>query len=93
MSADNHGEVLEFEAVSGVALHLAGRFLGKIRQMGGRFEVVRDPAQGPAEKHHTHTHTQPFSSPSLVSLSPSRPTLNMFTFTTELMCRLRGAKW
>jgi len=54
VSADNHGEVLEFEAVSGVALHLAGRFLGKIRQMGGRFEVVRDPAQGPAEKHHTH---------------------------------------
>lgn len=32
-SADHHGEVVESEVASGVAPHLAGRFLESMRQM------------------------------------------------------------
>lgn len=35
MSVDHHGDVVEFEVATGVALHLAGRFLGRTRQMEG----------------------------------------------------------
>lgn len=48
-----------------------------------------------AQHTRTHTYTGPFSSPSSVSLSPSSPALNMFTFNRDLMCRLwktRGQK-
>ena len=35
MSVDRHGEVEESEVASEVAPHLAGRFLGSMRQMEG----------------------------------------------------------
>lgn len=35
MSVDHHVEVVEFGVASGVAPHLAGRFLGNTRQMEG----------------------------------------------------------
>lgn len=35
MSVDHHGELVEVGVVSGVVPHLAGRFLGSMRQMEG----------------------------------------------------------